>query len=110
MDIILKNTDSAKLDIRSQLERSRRVFFSICIVNHGCPMSSKSYDLDTPLKLRLRPILRMADEFQVDVLHDHIMAQLVSDWPQTIRQWDKTESEIKTRVDTGSSVIWYGED
>ncbi|TFY59753.1 hypothetical protein EVG20_g7669 [Dentipellis fragilis] len=64
------------------------------LYNHP-PLSLRPYDPDTQLKVR--PLLRMADKFQVDVLRDRIVAQLVSDWPQTIRQWDKLESEIQTR-------------
>ncbi|TFY59748.1 hypothetical protein EVG20_g7671 [Dentipellis fragilis] len=68
-------------------------------------LSLKPYDPDMPLKVR--PLLRMADKFQVDALREHIVAQLVSDWPQTVRQWDKLESEIKAREDTLSSDYQY---
>ncbi|KAA1475917.1 hypothetical protein DENSPDRAFT_764192, partial [Dentipellis sp. KUC8613] len=71
------------------------------------PLSLKPYDPDTPMKVR--PLLRAADKFQVDVLRDRIVAQLVSDWPQTIRQWDKLESEFKIRLETSVCDIWYDE-
>ncbi|TFY59409.1 hypothetical protein EVG20_g7798 [Dentipellis fragilis] len=71
-------------------------------------LSLKPYDPDTPLKVR--PLLRMADKFQIDALREHIVVQLVSDWPQTIRQWDRLESEIKIKEKASHQDDWYGEE
>ncbi|TFY59413.1 hypothetical protein EVG20_g7800 [Dentipellis fragilis] len=72
------------------------------------PLLLKPYDPDTPFKAR--PLLRMADKFQVDALRSHIVAQFVSDWPVAIRQWDKLESEIQAREKAGDSDIFYDVD
>ncbi|KAA1475941.1 hypothetical protein DENSPDRAFT_826677 [Dentipellis sp. KUC8613] len=71
-------------------------------------LSLKPYDPNTPL--RVRPLLRMADKFQIDALREHIVAQLVSDWPGSLRQWDKLESEIQAREKAAESDIFYDTD
>ncbi|PIL28621.1 hypothetical protein GSI_08663 [Ganoderma sinense ZZ0214-1] len=52
----------------------------------------KRHDPNTPLLAS--GVIRLADKYCLQSLHDHLVAQVVSDWPTTLHEWDVLQGEI----------------
>ncbi|TFY54801.1 hypothetical protein EVG20_g9559 [Dentipellis fragilis] len=60
-------------------------------------LSLKSLDPDTPL--RVKPLLLLADKYDVQHLRTLLVGRLEDDWPQTLLQWDSLEADISGRLE-----------
>ncbi|KAM5546271.1 hypothetical protein V8D89_000397 [Ganoderma adspersum] len=52
----------------------------------------KRHDPNTPILVS--GVIRLADKYCLQSLHDHLVAQVVADWPTTLHEWDVLQSEI----------------
>ncbi|KAF7291045.1 BTB domain-containing protein [Mycena chlorophos] len=53
--------------------------------------------------LTVRRVLTMATKYEMDALRNRIVSQLQADWPHTLREWDRLESEIEALVEEHES-------
>ena len=50
------------------------------------------------------PILELSKKYGIDRIHDQVKGHLESDWPQTLRDWDNLEKDIKFMTDDPDAV------
>ncbi|TFY61520.1 hypothetical protein EVG20_g7022 [Dentipellis fragilis] len=72
------------------------------LYSNPTPFYLKPFDPETPLKVR--PLLAMADKYQVEALRKLIVEQLEADWPQTLSKWDQVLDSDRC-MDTGDAYL-----
>ena len=61
-------------------------------------MSFRRFDPNKPVSLS--GVVRLADKYLIEPLREHLVEQVVSDWPQTLDEWEKWKAEI-SRIEKG---------
>ncbi|KAI0685439.1 hypothetical protein C8T65DRAFT_168711 [Cerioporus squamosus] len=56
-------------------------------------LSFKRLDPNKPIQIS--GVIRLADKYLLEPLHDHLVQQVASDWPTTLQAWDIREAEIQ---------------
>ncbi|KAA1474143.1 hypothetical protein DENSPDRAFT_315341 [Dentipellis sp. KUC8613] len=84
---LVRMTDSA-----SDLEALLRALYNQPV------FSIKSLDPDTPL--RVKPLLLLADKYDIQHLRTLIVKRLEDDWPRSLLQWDSLEADIAGRLES----------
>jgi len=59
------------------------------------PFSLSLEPRDYVLHKRLLPLMEIADKYQVDTITSRIKKHIEADWPQTLKEWDKVEEQLK---------------
>ncbi|KAI1787046.1 hypothetical protein LXA43DRAFT_896846 [Ganoderma leucocontextum] len=52
----------------------------------------KRHDPNTPVAVS--GVIRLADKYCLQSLHDHLVKQVAADWPTTVHEWDVLQGEI----------------
>ncbi|TBU47700.1 hypothetical protein BD309DRAFT_951203 [Dichomitus squalens] len=68
-------------------------------------MTLKRHDPDAPIVVS--GIIRLADKYCLQSLHDHLVKQVVSDWPTTLHEWDILQGEISAILKTPSTAAHH---
>ncbi|KAA1475924.1 hypothetical protein DENSPDRAFT_806439 [Dentipellis sp. KUC8613] len=66
------------------------------LYSNPIPFFLKPFDPETPLQVR--PLLAIADKYQVETLRNLIVERLEADWPQTLGKWDHAEEAARQAV------------
>ncbi|TFK89419.1 hypothetical protein K466DRAFT_597824 [Polyporus arcularius HHB13444] len=56
-------------------------------------LSFKRLDPNKPIELS--GVIRLADKYLLEPLHDYLVQQVASDWPTTLQEWDIREAELQ---------------
>ncbi|KAJ7682566.1 hypothetical protein DFH06DRAFT_1314768 [Mycena polygramma] len=59
--------------------------------------------LDPLTPINVRRTLAMATKYEMEALRDRIVAQLQADWPNTLTEWDRLETEVESLLDEHES-------
>ncbi len=51
--------------------------------------------MDPNKPLELSGVIRLADKYLLEPLHDYLVQQVASDWPTTLQEWDIREAELQ---------------
>ncbi|KAI0703883.1 hypothetical protein C8T65DRAFT_830892 [Cerioporus squamosus] len=51
--------------------------------------------LDPNKPVEVSGVIRLADKYLLEPLHDHLVQQVASDWPTTLHEWDIREAELQ---------------
>ncbi|KAJ6490351.1 hypothetical protein C8R47DRAFT_1014560 [Mycena vitilis] len=59
--------------------------------------------LDPLTPINVSRTLAMATKYEMEALRDRIVAQLQADWPNTLTEWDRLETEVESIMDEHES-------
>lgn len=70
----------------------RATLSSLFPLNSSRAITFKRHDSNTPILVS--GVIRLADKYCLQPLHDHLVKQVTSDWPKTLHEWDVFQGEI----------------
>ncbi|EPQ60290.1 hypothetical protein GLOTRDRAFT_135000 [Gloeophyllum trabeum ATCC 11539] len=86
-------------DRASDLEQLLKILY------HESSLPMKRLDPQFPSEVK--PILQLANKYEITSLRGQIVSRLTEDWPTTLREWDALEKDIATMRETWDERLDY---